>query len=144
MANDASAQVTTMMKLLLRATGLWLVLLLTAILNAALREQLFAPWLGKTAALPLSGITLSLLVFGITLISIPRFGNLRSTRYFTIGLVWVVLTLTFEILLGHFLLGLSWRETARVLNVTQGNLFVLVLVVSLLSPWLAARLRGLL
>lgn len=133
-----------MMTLLLRATRIWLVLLLAAILNAALREQLFAPWLGKTAALPLSGITLSALVFGIALIFIPRFGHLRTTLYFTIGLVWVVLTLAFEFLLGHFLLGQSWRETTQVLILTQGNLFALVLVVTLLSPWLAARLRGLL
>ncbi|NNG12652.1 MAG: hypothetical protein HKM88_05310, partial [Halobacteria archaeon] len=120
-----------MMNLLLRATGIWLVMLLAAILNAALREQLFAPWLGKTAALPLSGITLSALVFGITLVFIPRFGNLRTSLYFTIGLVWVMLTLAFEFLLGHFLLGQSWRETTQVLNLTQGNLFALVLVVSL-------------
>jgi hypothetical protein len=133
-----------MMNLLRRATGIWLVMLLAAILNAALREQLFAPWLGKAAALPLSGITLSALVFGIALVFIPRFGNLRTTLYFTIGLVWVVLTLAFEFLLGHFLLGQSWRETIQVLNVKQGDLFALVLVVSLLSPWLAARLRGLL
>jgi hypothetical protein len=133
-----------MMNLLLRATGIWLLLLLAAILNAALREQLFAPWLGKAVALPLSGILLSTLVFGVTLVFIPRFGNLRTTLYFTIGLVWVVLTLAFEFLLGHFLLGQAWRETIQVLNVTQGNLFALVLLISLFSPWLAARLRGLL
>lgn len=131
------------MNLLWRAAGVWLVLLLAALVNAALREWLFAPWLGGGPALPLSGITLSLLVFTITLLVIPRFGRRPAAHYFGIGLVWVLLTLAFELLLGHFVRGLGWREIARVLDFTQGNLFSLVLLISLLSPWLAARLRGL-
>ncbi len=132
-----------MTSILTRAAGIWLLMLLAAILNAALREQLFTPWLGKVAALPLSGVTLSVLVFGIALVFIPRLGRLRTALYFTIGLIWVALTLVFELLLGHFLQGQTWQETAQVLNILQGDLFALVLLVSLLSPWLAASLRGL-
>jgi hypothetical protein len=34
-----------MTKILIRAAGIWLLMLMAAVLNAALREQLFAPWL---------------------------------------------------------------------------------------------------
>ncbi len=132
-----------MTRLWLRAAAVWLVLLLAALLNAGMRERLFLPWLGEALALPVSGITLSVLVFVITLLLIPRFGRLPAVHYFGIGLAWVMLTLACEFLLGYFALGLGWRETARALDVTRGNLFVLVLLVSLLSPWLAARLREL-
>ena len=135
---------TVMLNLLLCVTGIWLMLLLAAILNAMVREQLFAAWFGQAVALPLSGITLSVLVFAIALVFVPRLGTLSAKLYLGIGLVWVVLTLAFEFLLGYFLLAQAWRETIQVLDITQGNLFALVLVVSLLSPWLAARLRGLL
>jgi hypothetical protein len=37
---------------------------------------------------------------------------------------------------------MPWHEISRVFDVTAGNLFLLALFTAALSPWLAARLRG--
>lgn len=131
-----------MMTILLKAAALWLILLGVAIVNAAIRELVLNPTLGAEIALPASGLLLALLILGFALLALPRFGARDGPGYLVAGAVWLALTLAFELVLGHFVMGHSWGEMARVLDPRTGNLFLLALVSALISPWLAARLRG--
>jgi hypothetical protein len=54
------------------------------------------------------------------------------------------MTLLFEFLFGHYVASKSWQDLLQVFNVLKGDLFLVVLVVSLFAPCLAARKRGLL
>lgn len=128
--------------LLLKAIGLWLVIVIAAILNGIFRESVLEPTLGANLALPLSGILLSILVFVITLALISFFDSTEAKVYIWIGLFWILLTLSFEFLFGHYVIGKSWLEILKVLNFMKGDLFLLVLLVSAVSPWLAAKVRG--
>jgi len=132
-----------MTKVFFKATAVWMVTVVVPIANAGLREKVVAPFLGTSVALPLSGITLSLLIFLLSLAFVPWFGKLEKSGYFKIGLLWVALTLCFEFTLGHFVQGKSWSEVMRVFDVTKGDLFSLAIISSLVSPWLAAKLPGL-
>jgi hypothetical protein len=129
--------------ILLKATGVWLVLVLLAILNGIVRENVLLPQLGNAIALPLSGVSLSLLVLITAYVFIPVFGRPGRSGYIGIGLFWLLLTLSFEFLFGHYIIGTSWQDLAQVFNIMQGNLFTLVLIVTVVSPWLAASTRGL-
>jgi hypothetical protein len=129
--------------ILLKATGVWLVLVLLAILNGIVRENVLLPQLGNAIALPLSGVSLSLLVLITAYVFIPVFGRPGRSGYIGIGLFWLLLTLSFEFLFGHYIIGTSWQDLAQVFNIMQGNLFTLVLIVTVASPWLAASTRGL-
>jgi len=51
------------------------------------------------------------------------------------------MTLIFEILFGHYMLGKSWSSILQVFSIMKGNLFIMVLVVSLISPILVAKLK---
>ena len=51
-----------------------------------------------------------------------------------IGFGWVTLTLAFEFLGGRFLFGKAWTELAADYNLLAGRIWVLVLVVTLLTP----------
>lgn len=132
-----------MMSLFVKTLGIWLVMVMAAIVNAAIREKAIAPAIGPKAALPVSGLTLSLFIFLIVYAAIPLFGSLQPKTCFQIGLVWVALTLCFEFLFGHFGAGKSWREILQVFNVARGDLFMVALITTLISPWIAAKLRGL-
>jgi len=126
-----------------RALLLWLLLSVLAMLNGILREQLLNPLFGEAVALPLSGISLSLLVFAVSYLG-ARFLRARgNASYLLIGLLWVSLTLAFECLFGHWGLGRSWAQIGQVFDLASGNLFLLVLLSSACSPWLAARIKGL-
>jgi hypothetical protein len=129
--------------LLIKAIVAWFVLVLGAIANGAVRDFVLVERLGNAVALPLSGITLSLLVFVITYFAVPFFGKQARHVFLTIGAIWVVLTLAFEFPFGHYVAGKPWTELLQVFDLAGGNLFVLVLVVSLLSPYAAGRLRHL-
>lgn len=127
---------------MLKAVALWGVFLVLAFLNAMLREKLISPLLGQTSALPLSGVALSLFIFLTTLAFIPTFGVKSSNPCWALGGFWVLLTLAFEYLFGHYGMGKSWSEILPIFNVAQGNLMVLVLFTAFISPYLAWRLRA--
>ena len=127
---------------LLKATGVWLVLAVAAIVNGALRETVFAAIVGAGAALPMSGLSLASLVFVISWILIPRTGVEEPGGFVLIGIYWVVLTLAFEFGFGHFLAGKPWHDVLQVFNLARGDLFVVVICVTGISPYLVARMRG--
>jgi hypothetical protein len=128
--------------ILMKAVGIWLVMLCAAMVNGVLREKILTPRLGIQVALPLSGLLLSALVFGITLFFIPFIGQVETSIYVCIGFMWVFMTLTFEIGLGHYVGGKPWTDVFQVFNLRKGDLFSLALVISMISPWLAAKIRG--
>lgn len=131
-----------MLKVAVKSIAVWLVIVIAAIFNGAIREKLLIPFIGSDISLPLSGITLSALVFIITYVAIPFFGNVKSGVYLLIGAFWILLTLAFEYLFGHYVMGTPWHEINQVFTLLNGNLFIIVLIVTALSPWAAARLRG--
>jgi len=130
-----------MLGIMIRSVGIWLLIVVAAIINGALREKLLTPLIGAHLSLPISGITLSVLVFVITYFTLPFFGNVKSRVYIFIGLFWIILTLAFEYLFGHYVMGKSWYEINQVFDVRNGNLFTVVLAVTAFSPWTAAKLR---
>ena len=130
--------------MLIKAIGIWLIFVISAILNGVFREKVLVPAIGTSIALPLSGVILAALVFLVTLMLVPFIGSSESTVYFLIGFLWVGLTLSFEFFFGRFVAGKSWQEIMQVFNVKKGELFILVLAITAVSPWVAAKLRGIL
>ena len=122
--------------------SVWLLMVAVAMVNGVLRDKIFSPLLGNHIALSVSGILLSALVFLITLLCIPFIGRLDGPIYLSIGLLWVFLVLMFEFVFGHYVAGKAWKEILQIFEVMKGNLFSLVLVITVVSPWLAAKLRG--
>ena len=127
--------------ILLKGTGIWLVIVIAAILNGTFREKVLVPAIGSSMALPLSGMLLALLVFLVAYMLISSIGSSETKTYILLGLLWVLLTLSFEFLFGHFVAGKSWHEILQIFNLKKGDLFTVVLAITGLSPWLAAKLR---
>lgn len=128
----------------IKAVGIWLAIVFAAFINGVFREKVLVPATGTDLALPLSGALLSILVFLITLALVPLMGRLEIKKYLWTGLLWVILTLFFEFIFGYFIAGKSWQEILQVFNIQKGDLFILVLFVTALSPWCAAKVRGIL
>ncbi len=132
-----------MCRIAVKATLVWLVMMLAAILNGVFREHMLNPLLGPSRALPLSGITLSFLVFLIAWISLPATGVTRRQGWLMTGFLWTALTLAFEYLFGYYLAGKSLEEINNIYGITRGNLFFLVVILLALSPWIITRIRKL-
>ena len=128
--------------LVLKAGMIWVIIALFAIINGIFRENVLVSILGENIAISVSGITLSIIIFIVTYISFPLFGKHHALTYFFIGLQWVIMTLLFEFLFGHYVIGKPWSAIFQIFNIMRGNLFIIVLIVSLFSPLLVAKIKN--
>jgi hypothetical protein len=132
-----------MSKIILRVIGIWILFVVVALLNAGIRELLLAPVIGEKLALPVSGILLSIFIFLITLRLVIFLHISGATDFWLVGIVWAFLTLLFEFLFGYYMVSESWERLLAVFNILEGDLFILVLLVTAVSPYIAAKIRAL-
>ena len=127
---------------ILKALLIWLCFIPAAILNGGLREYALTKAVGEELALPVSGITLSMCIFLITWLLLPiATKTITSKDCWLIGICWGVLTMAFE-----FVAGLAGSNTmAKLLNAYNpltGNLWLLVLMTTILSPVMTKKLQN--
>ena len=124
-----------------KAFSVWVAILGLAIANGIFREVFLTRNFGEAAGLVGSGVLLSCLIVFVTYLSLPWLGVLGGSQLIGIGLMWLVLTLVFE---SSF--GLAQGKPLSVLleaySFEGGNIWPLVLLVTALAPWLAAKVRG--
>ncbi|MCL1625515.1 hypothetical protein [Bacteroides caecicola] len=129
------------MMILLKSVLIWVCFIPVAILNGGLREYVLTPMFTAQWALPISGILLSVCIFFLTWILLPRIKNLSRGMCYRVGLFWVFLTILFELVCGQ-VSGIAFPELMAAYNPMTGNLWLLVLITTLLSPAVAFRLSG--
>lgn len=122
-----------------KTIGLWLLILVFAILNGTFREVVLLPMMGKPFALMLSGILLSVFIMMVAWIFVPRIVAAQRIKPMYIGLLWLTLTLMFEFVFGRWVQGRSWSELLQSYTFKDGNLWPLVLLVTLAAPVTAVR-----
>lgn len=125
-----------------RAFAVWLCILMLAIANGALREAVLVPMIGKPSGFILSGILLSGLIFAVTYLVLPWIGRAPVASYIGIGIGWLCLTLVFEFTFGYIIQEKSWPQLVEAYMFRSGNIWPIVLLVTAVAPYLAARIRG--
>lgn len=125
----------------MKAAAIWLVILGFAFANAALREMVLVPWIGKIRGLTLSGVILSMLVLTIAYVGLPWLGVIRTPQLLAIGLGWLALTFAVDLILGAAQ-GEGVRQQLDAYLFKRGNVWPVVLLVTVAAPYLAAKLRG--
>jgi hypothetical protein len=123
-----------------RAVLGWLAILGLAMLNGAFRQIVLIPRIGDRAAIA-SPLLLSALIVVATLVLLPWIGPSTARDAWSVGIVWLGLTLAFEFLAGHYLFGDPWAKLFAEYNVTRGRLWVVVPITSLLAPVVTYALR---
>jgi len=103
-----------------------------AIVNGLLRNSLYRQFLTELHAHQLSAISF-IVLFGIYVFFILKWLKLSSAQEaLRLGLTWLVLTVAFEFLFGHFVMGHPWASLVHDYNLVAGRVWVLVLI------WIAA------
>ena len=111
------------------------------VVQGALRNLFVAPHIGDFRARQLAVFLGSLLILVTTYFLIGWIGAQRTRPLLLVGLLWLVLTLAFELLGGHYLFGRAWRDLASDYDLFHGGLLPLGMVVLALSPVVAAKMR---
>ena len=123
--------------LLLKAIEIWAVILVCAMANGALREAILIPRFGLHTSLLLSGLLLCMCIVAVAFALVPRLGQTDRLVRTGIGVLWLGLTLAFEFGFGRLVEQRSWESLFEAYTFKDGNLWPLVLLVTLISPLLA-------
>lgn len=130
------------LSLALKVALVWFGISILAVVNGTLRQFVLVPHLGMGIALPLSGLILAFLILLVTYLTSGFLGVHTTSTYLLIGTQWVVMTLAFEFLFGHYVVGKSWPELLQGFNILKGDLFSLVVLVTFWAPYLVGKIRN--
>lgn len=130
------------MKLTARIIAIWLVMIVAEIAHGITRALTLVPLVGQFRSNQLGVFTGSAILLAIATLSIRWIGPTRRRDLLQAGVMWLVLTLAFELLFGRFVVGLSWQQLSADYNLLQGGLMPIGLAVLFVAPWLAAWFRG--
>jgi len=127
--------------IILKSIVIWLVFILVESLNGTARIFWLVPLLGNPLAHQVSFAIGSVLVVTIATLFIRWLHASHVFQLFGIGILWLLLTVVFEISLGLFVLDYSWQQIGSDYNLLQGGLMPLGLALLMLSPYIAAKIR---
>jgi hypothetical protein len=126
---------------LFRAFFVWLLIIGVETVHGILRSVLLVPLIGDFPARQVSVATGSLLIFGVSYLFIRWIAATTTFQLLAAGLIWVVLTFLFEIVLGRFVLDLPWHRIIEDYDIFGGGILGLGLLFMAFSPLLAAKLH---
>jgi hypothetical protein len=124
-----------------RALLVWVLLVGLAILNGAARETVLSPRLGPAVGHLASSVLLAGLIALTAWLSILWIAPGTARRAWTVGALWLSLTVAFEFLAGHYVFGHPWPRLLADYDILQGRVWLLVLVATLVTPSWAWRAR---
>ena len=127
--------------MMMRAFAVWLLIVLVAVTNGGIREALISPRTGDTAGHAISTVMLCAAILLLGWVTIGWMRPATRREVWRIGALWVMLTLAFEFLAGHYVFGTPWRQLLADYNVFRGRIWVLVLITTAIAPRLAAHGR---
>lgn len=123
-----------------RAFAVWLLIIFAESVHGALRQALLEPMVGDFRARQISVFIGAAIIVVITFVFVRWLKASHIYQFMLVGVMWVILTVGFEILLGRFAMGLSWERIASDYNVAAGGLLPFGLLVLLFAPLALAKL----
>lgn len=119
----------------------WAGLVVLAIVNAVIRESVYKNPLGDLAAHQLSTL-IGIILFGVYIwIVIGKWRPRSVVQAWSIGAVWLLMTIAFEFLFGHFVMGNPWSKILHDYNLLAGRVWIFIPIWVLVAPVLVYKLR---
>lgn len=118
---------------------IWCLIALAEVGHGILRARLLTPKVGDFRSRQLAVFTGSLLIGVITFFSFSWIGYENSNQALEVGLMWFVLMLCFELLLGRYVFRFSWKWLFADFNILKGRLLALGMVFLFFAPWLCGK-----
>lgn len=123
-----------------RGFVVWLIIIFAEFLHGTLRVLLLQPFAGDFRARQISVFTGILIILTISYFFVGWLRASNNSQLFLVGLLWLVLTVAFEISLGR-LLNLSWERIFSDYDIRNGGLMPIGLLFLVFAPLIAAKLK---
>ena len=124
----------------LKSFLVWLCFIPAAILNGGFREYVLIKYLDTALATAISGILLCILILLITWLLLPRLVTLNNKESYITGIIWMIRTILFEFTSGIGT-GVPMKELIAAYNPLSGNLWILVVLTTMLAPTIISRIN---
>lgn len=119
----------------------WFPMILIAIANGLFREKFLTIRFNELQAHQISTASM-IVLFGVYVwVLFKIWFPISSNQTVIIGLAWLVLTIIFEFLFGHYVAGHSWSKLLYDYNIFQGRVWILVLVWISIAPYIVYQLQ---
>lgn len=125
-----------MAALLLRALLIGLVIAVIETVHGILRVRWLNRRLGDKRARKVTVASGSLLVLFTAWLTVPWIGINSTSDAWITGAIWVTELLTYDLWLGRWYFGFSWRRLLSDFDPRQGGMLGLGMLVLLAAPWL--------
>lgn len=129
-----------MVLLYFKAFGIWVVLAISAIIVAIFRNGVLLPLLGEQSAHQIGTLIFLIVQFVIIYLFIKRINLKENRSALFIGIFWLILTIIFEFLFGHYVMGHPWERLFADYNILRGRLWSFVLLNDLLAPIISNKI----
>lgn len=117
---------------------IWIMIIPIAILNGGFREYVLVK-LGGLAR-PLSGIILSVCIFIVAYLLVPKIKNCVKRDYIFFGAMWFILTNLFD-LSAYIKEGKGFAGLLQSYNIFTGNTWLLVVLTALFAPMIVMKIK---
>ncbi|OKH53915.1 hypothetical protein NIES2101_09215 [Calothrix sp. HK-06] len=125
----------------LKALAIWFVIILAETLHGAARTLLLVPLVGDFTARQISVFTGAVIILFIAALFIHWLHTVNIYQLLGIGILWLCLTLTFEIVLGRLVFQYTWERILSDYDILHGGLLPIGLLVLALAPLITAKIR---
>ncbi len=126
---------------LVRGLVVWLGIIVTETAHGIARTLVLQPIVGEFRSRQIGVLTGCSIILAIAMLTVRWVRPASATQAIWIGLLWLVLTLAFEVAFGRYVVRASWTRILSDYNLASGGLLPLGLLVLAAAPWIAARVR---
>lgn len=117
-------------------------MVILAILNGTIREKAYGKLMGELTAHQLSTLA-GLILFGVYIWMLTGLFRIESSRQaLLIGSIWLLMTVVFEFVFGHYVMGHPWDKLLNDYNILKGRVWSLMLIWTFVAPYICYRLRS--
>jgi len=126
--------------LYLKSLGIWFTLTSSAIIVATFRVGILLPQFGEQSAHQIGTIIFLVVQFVIIFFFNKKMKITETRTLLSIGIIWVVLTIIFEFVFGHYVMGHFWQKLFADYNIFNGRLWILVLINNITAPLISGKI----
>jgi len=120
----------------------WIPLVFIAILNGSLRQFTYGTLVNELTAHQISTFT-GIILFGIYIYFITQKWQIESAKHaLTIGLIWLCMTMLFEFIFGHYVMGNPWEMLFNDYNLFAGRVWIIILIWTAGAPYLFYKIHN--
>lgn len=125
--------------LFIKSFGVWVLFAILAVINGVVRNQYIAPGVGEYAGHVISSVILISLILIVTFLFVRYLKETASKGLLLIGIFWLMLTVVFEFVFGHYVAGHPWERLLADYHIAKGRLWSLVLLTTFLAPLVCGK-----